>query len=299
MESIADTYEKFKNFVTLQGTQPGEQGLFGSLKTIAGQWGKSGPNPYVAAKRTMGEITPDQYDQIINQGYVDEWKQNAQNRAALGANDSNLSEIYNSYKGQVDQGTAGMIPFTIAEEMINKGVLPDGQGVESTGVVKSASTKIPTYSEKEKNRAINYFASKASTINPDSQHRKTPQAAKENAQYAKKYLNEIFRQAPKYNLDPMMLTAIAAHESGWGGTRYGHNLLGSGVFENGTNLGRGQGEDTMEAAVSSLLDSISKDWGGIYQNKTTAKGFVEGKYKWNTHPSWVVNVGKIRGNLGG
>lgn len=40
MESLADIYEKAKNFITLQGTQPGEQGLFGSLKTLADRGGQ-------------------------------------------------------------------------------------------------------------------------------------------------------------------------------------------------------------------------------------------------------------------
>jgi len=164
-------------------------------------------------------------------------------------------------------------------------------------VINSSNSIIPIYSEEQKQKAINLFAQNASKINPNSQYRKTVDDAKKNSEYVKQYLEEVFRQAPQYNLDPMMITAIAGQESGWGGTRYGNNLLGSGIFDNGTNLGRGQTGEGVAADVGSLLKSISEDWGGIYQNKTTPEQFVEGKYKWNVHPEWVQNVGMIRNSL--
>lgn len=141
------------------------------------------------------------------------------------------------------------------------------------------------------------FVKNAGTVKPDLPYRRDKQKAKENAEYVGKYIDLIFQKAPQYNLDPVMMAAIAAQESGWGGQRYGNNLIGYGKFDVMKDLDTDYSELPLEGAVDSLLKKVSSDWGGQYQNKRTPEEFVSGKYKWNVHPSWVENVGIIRNNL--
>jgi flagellum-specific peptidoglycan hydrolase FlgJ len=165
-------------------------------------------------------------------------------------------------------------------------------------VVKTPKkTKIPVYSQEQRNKVINRFLSNASAVDPSLPHRRTPEKAKENSAFVKEYLNNVFDTAPKYNLDPVLLTAIAAQESGWGGQRYGKNLMGYGKFEVGKSLDTDYSEKSIPNAVDALLKKVSTDWGGQYRGKSTPKEYVKGKYKWNVHPSWVTNVDIIRNKL--
>ena len=273
MPSLADIYNEVKDYIA----PAGGQGLFEAFKTNASDRKK---------KREDRLYGFHQYDQpvLTNHGYVND-TQSMDYMMDMAKQERAASMQPQAQQSLTQQYTAPVETPILQEPVVQPQILG------------AQSKKAPTYSEEQKRKAINKFTINASRVDPNLPFRSTPEKAKENANYINQYLNEVFNKAPQYGLDPMMITAIAAQESGWGGQRYGNNLVGYGVFESGQNLDTDHSEKAIPEAVDALLQKISTDWGGQYQGKTTPEGFVESKYKWNVHPSWVQNVGIIRNSL--
>lgn len=123
-----------------------------------------------------------------------------------------------------------------------------------------------------------------------AQRQKRPQ----DPEYINQWLSAVREIAPQKNIDPRVIIAISALESGWGSTKYGNNLIGYGKTDSG-DMGFNYENDPIKQAVDKLLTDVSGAWGGIYQNQTTPEGFVSGEKKWNYYPDWP---GKVSGTLG-
>lgn len=243
MESLADIYEKFKNFVTLQGTQPGEFGLRDSLKVLANK-GKQNLQEKVYGFRRFDEPVRTRYGEASDQDSLDKMMQMAQQER-----EQPLSAQYG--------------PFPPSPEVAAQ--------QEREAVLGTMIEQIP---QSIKDYATGYRYS------PGGEYG-TSRLNEQNLGVLWESINEAYPDASQKAKETLLanIVAVAQAESGMGGA-YGNPKAGNYKDTNYWNWFKGGDRNFDPDSFDEMADIITKGLGGYTMGNQGGRFSREGASKY-------------------